>query len=113
MFFSGIAPVQFLAFTPLGCIRWEEPVFVSHDVDGVEYNVYIFSGGDHLLLPPPITTSETQDCPELTLCQEYTVTVTPFSTSPDYIGDNTTVTNTTPGGICGLRVHNLIKQGWC
>ena len=69
---------------------------MSADVTDLMYNVSV-SGED--ISPLTATTSETHYCPELTPCQEYTITVTPFSTSPNYVGMNTTITNTTIGGI--------------
>ena len=69
---------------------------MSDDVTNLIYNVSV-SGTD--LSPLYATISKTQFCPELTPCQEYTATVTPFSTSPDYTGNSTTITDTAPGGI--------------
>ena len=73
-----------------------EPLFISSDVTDLMYNVSV--GGANLS-PINAITSEAQYCIELTPCQEYTVTVTPFSTSPDYTGNSASITDTIPGGI--------------
>ena len=102
----GITPVQFLTFTPLACIQWTEPVFISDDVKDLMYNISV-SGAD--LLPLTITTNETQYCVEsIAHCQEYTFAVNPFSTSLEYIGGNVAITIITPGGAHGL---SQVKQG--
>ena len=64
------------------CFQWGELVFVSDDVTNLTYNVSV-SGADSPSFT--ITTSDTKYCPELSPCQEYTITVTPFSTFPDYV----------------------------
>ena len=87
-----------------GCIRWMEPVFKSSDVTALSYNVSVNKDGLSDLIA---TTNETEYCPELTPCQEYTVTVTPFSTSPDYVGTYTTITNTIAGGNDSTSYHTL------
>ena len=76
-------------------IQWLEPVFNCSDIIALSYNVSV-SGAD--LSPLAITTNETKFCLELTPCQEYTVTVTPFSTSPDYTGASKSKTVTIHGG---------------
>ena len=82
------------------------------------YNVSV-SGAD--LSPLNATTNETKYCPELTLCLQYTITVTPFSTFPDYVGMSTTITNTTSGGSnkvlystqhLFLILENITKSYW-
>ena len=98
--YPGIGSVRSL--TSASCVHWEEPVFVSADVTNLMYNVSV-SGAN--LLSFTIQTSETQYCPELIPCQEYTVTVTPFSSSPDYKGASSTITYTAPGGTI-IRVLN-------
>ena len=99
--FLGIGHVPFIALvqatSPPPCIQWGEPVFVSADVTNLMYNVSV-SGTNSL--PLTFTTSGVKYCPELTPCQEYTITVVPFSTLPDYVGaSNSTKANVT-GGIC-------------
>ena len=79
------------------CIHWEEPVFVSADVADLMYNV-LLSGPDLSTLN--ITTNDTQYCPKITPCQEYTVTVTPISTTLNYMGSSNAITDTTIGGKC-------------
>ena len=90
----GIGSVPFVNFSD-NCIQWVEPVFKSSDVTELVYNVSVSEAGLSLL---NVTTNETQYCTELTPCQEYTVTVTPFSTFPNYTADSNDVTYTTPEG---------------
>ena len=101
---AGIGPVSSLTLTLPPYIQWEEPALVSADVTNLMYNVSL-SGED--LSPLTITINETQYCPELTPCQEYTVTVTPFSTFPYYVGMSTTITNATFGG---SSKHNTVHD---
>ena len=84
------------------CIQWEEPLFRSADVTNLMYTVSV--SGDNLLALNH-TTNESNFCLEITLCQEYNVTVTPFSTFPDYIGARSTVSRTVPGGIVHFKCH--------
>ena len=77
------------------CIQWVEPMFRSSDVTELVYNVSVSKADwSHL----NVTTNEAEYCTELTPCQEYTVTITPFSTSPNYTGASNTVTLNIPGG---------------
>ena len=99
--FSGIGQVPFItlvvpADTPHLCIEWVEPVFVSNNVMGLMYIVSV-EGADISILN--VTTSETHYClDELTPCQKYNITVTPFSTSPYYVGASNRTTGTIDGG---------------
>ena len=77
------------------CIQWVEPVFTSSDVTQLVYNVFVSEAGLSFL---NVTTNETQYCTKLTSCQEYIVTVTPFSTFPKYTADSNNVTYTIPEG---------------
>ena len=99
----GIGHVPFVTvaqatFPP--CIQWGEPVLVSADVTNLTHNVSV-SGANSPLVT--VTTSDTKHCLELTSCQEYTLTVTPFSISPDYVGTS----NNTNATIAGT-VHVLL-----
>ena len=83
---------------------------MSADVTDLMYNVSV-SGVD--ISPLTATISGTQYCPELTPCQEYTITVTPFSTSPNYVGMNTTIANTTTGGMYQQSIiHYITMDVW-
>ena len=96
--FLGIGHVPFVTFAKAPsppCIQWGKPVFVSADVTDLMYKVSA-SGVD---LPPlNLTTKDTQHCPELTPCQEYKFTVTPFSTFPNYTGASNSTNATINGG---------------
>ena len=97
--FVGIGDFASLSFNfqpSISCIQWEEPSFISSDITNLMYHVSV--GGVNLS-PMNATTSETQYCLELTPCLEYTVSVTPFSTSPEYTGTSNSVTDAIPGGI--------------
>ena len=89
-----IGSVPFVNFSD-NCIQWVEPVFKSSDVTELIYNVSVSKVG---VSPLNVTTNETQYCTELTPCQEYIVTVTPFSTFPKYTAGSNSVTLTTPEG---------------
>lgn len=95
----GIGAIQVAAlnFTDiLLCIGWDKP-FVSDDVaETLSYDVLV-TGTDMFTLNA--VTNHTQLCLEkLTPCQEYTVTVTPFSTSPNYTGTPYMITGEYSGG---------------
>ena len=99
--FSGIGHVPSIELvsatdTPHPCIQWQEPDFVSADVTNLMYNVSV---GGAELSPLSITTSETRYCLNLAPCQEYNITVTPLSTSPDYAGTSNRTTDAVEGGI--------------
>ena len=76
-------------------IQWLEPVFNCSDIIALSYNASV-SGAD--LSPVVITTNETKYYLELTLCQEYNVTVTPFLTFLDYTGASKSKTAIIHGG---------------
>ena len=100
--FVGIGDIGSPSFNfqpSIPCIQWAEPSFVSSDVTNLFY--FVLVGGANLS-PIYAITSEVEYCTELTPCQEYTVTVTPVSTSPDYTGNSSSVTDTIPGG---MEVH--------
>ena len=71
-------------------------MFLSDDVANLMYNVSV-SGANSSPLNP-VTTSDTKYWPELTPCQEYTITVIPFSTSHDYVGASNSTNTTIIGG---------------
>ena len=97
---SGVPSVSFDFQSFITCIQWEEPLFRSADVTNLMYTVSV--SGDNL---PDFnhTTIETEYCPELIPCQEYTVAITPFSTSPSYIGVSNSVKDTVTGGIVHFK----------
>ena len=74
-------------------------MFVSADVTNLMYNLSV-SGANWPLVT--VTTSDTNYCLELTLCQEYTITVTPFSISPGYVGTSNSTNATIDGGTCAV-----------
>ena len=77
------------------CIQWKKPMFTSYDVTNITYNVSVTGGS----VPPfNATTSELEYCQELKPCQKYNISVTPFSSSPDYVGASSTITYSVPGG---------------
>ena len=96
--FLGIGPIPYVTVsqaTSPPCIQWGEPVFVSDDVTNLMYNVSV-KGADSLSLS--VTTSDTKYCLGLSPCQEYAITVTPFSTSPNYVGASNSTKATIIGG---------------
>ena len=101
--FLGIGHVPFVKFAEAvspPCIQWGEPVFVSADVTNLMYSVSV-SGPDLPVLTK--TTKDTQYCTELTPCKQYNITVTPFSTFPDYTGASNSTNDTTNGGTCTVK----------
>ena len=104
MFFTlGIGPVGLPTLASAPCVKWDEPEFMSADVTHLIYNLSV-SGADSSSLN--VMTNETHHCTELIPCQEYTVTVTPFSTAPDYTGNSMTITDNAPGGILIYSVED-------
>ena len=75
-------------------------MFVSADVKDLMYNVSVTCIGADLSLMN-VTTNDTECCHGmLTPCQTYNITVTPFSTSPNYVGaSNGTEDAISDGGI--------------
>ena len=103
--FLGIGQVPFIeivevAHPPYRCIQWKEPSFISADVTDLTYNVSL-SGADQTTLNT--TTNETSDCPTITPCQEFNITVTPFSPSLGYVGASNSTTDYIDGGMVLLR----------
>ena len=84
-----------VAHPPYHCIQWNEPSFVSADVTDLTYNISL-SGADQTTLNT--TTTETNDCPAITPCQEFIIIVTPFSPSLGYVGANNSTTDYIDGG---------------
>ena len=71
-------------------------MFVSSDVTNLMYSVSV-DGTESS--SQTITTIETQHCLyDLTPCQEYIITVIPFSTSSDYVGASNSIMDTIDGG---------------
>lgn len=111
---TGIGPLPIVNVTVASpfCTQWEKPVFTSSDVGDVMYNVSLTGPG---VLPFTITTTDCQHCPEFTPCQEYTITVTPFSTSPDYTGIRSTINYIAYGGKIQWVVSKTLlwAECWC
>lgn len=97
----GIGEVPFIEFIgathpPYGCIQWKEPSFISADVTDLTYNVSL-RGEDQTTVNT--TTTKTSACPTITPCQEFIITVTPFSPSLGYVGASNSTTDYVDGGM--------------